>query len=229
VGRLFELNMPRGGTAEDQYAAKVAREYAKLISTRGWYEFRFGQALKGLWTDVPYTGPGFFRKWERRFALSAEFAVKAVYASLIGMGTAAGYEPDALTREMVVAGWSDSLRAGLDTSTSHLRAVRPLDRGYTLLTVGRYDAFRDELLRLSQQSDRVRIAEINGCELVTMTGVAPVGWKAPPRSEAVVAYQVPGDPRSERILLRTSARDLLEVLRAAGKSGAMRIDHIYDY
>ncbi|HKH92184.1 MAG TPA: FAD-dependent oxidoreductase, partial [Gemmatimonadaceae bacterium] len=98
IGRLFELNMPEGGTAEDRYAAKVAREYATLISTKGWYEFSFMDALRGLWTDVPLGGPGILRKWERRFALSAEYLVKAAYASLIGAGTAAGYSPDELTR-----------------------------------------------------------------------------------------------------------------------------------
>src|SRR5204863_336309 len=65
IGRLSELNFPEGGTAEDKYAAKVARDYAKLIATKGWYEFGFMNAFKGLWTQVPMTGPGFARKWER--------------------------------------------------------------------------------------------------------------------------------------------------------------------
>jgi FAD/FMN-containing dehydrogenase len=231
IGRLFELNMPAGGTAEDRYAAKVARDYAKLISTKGWYEFGFGRALRGLWTEVPMTGPGFLRKWERRFALTAEFVVKAVYAKLIGMGTSAGYAPDALTRQMVVAGWSDSLSEGAaaDTSPAHLRAVRVLDRGYTLLAVGRYDPFRDELLRLAERADRLRIAEINGSELITMTGVAPAGWKAPARSAAVTAYRVPAAENSIRVLLQVQARDLLDVIRVAARPGGLRIDHIYDY
>jgi FAD/FMN-containing dehydrogenase len=230
IGRLFELNMPAGGTAEDRYAARVARDYAKLISTRGWYEFPFGHALAGLWTDVPYTGPGFFRKWERRFALTAEYGVKAVYAHVIGLGTAAGYAPDALTRQLVVAGWSDSLSVATpgDTSPGHVRAVRTLDRGYTVLTVGRYDPFRNELLRLSDFAGRLRVAEINGCDVVTVTGIAPRGWKAPARSSAVVAYAVPSDTASSRVLLQVSARDLLDVLRASRATG-LRVDHVYDY
>ena len=180
IGRLSELNMPSGGTAEDRYAAKVARDYAKLISTRGWYEFSFSGALRGLWTDVPLTGPGMFRKWERRFALSLEYAIKAAYASLIGMGTAAGYEPDELTRLAVVAGWSDSVSA--DTTKAHFTKVKSLDREYALISVDRYDAFRDALLSLSDHAAQVRLAEIAGAELVTISGTAPKSWRTPPRT-----------------------------------------------
>jgi hypothetical protein len=122
IGRLSELNFPDGGTAEDKYG-KVARDYATLIATKGWYEFGFMNAFKGLWTQVPMTGPGMFRKWERRFALSAEYLVKAMYASVIGAGTAAGYTPDELTRYALAVGWSDSLAAS-DSLHAGFHAVR---------------------------------------------------------------------------------------------------------
>jgi hypothetical protein len=164
--------MPAGGTAEDRYAAKVARDYAKLIATKGWYEFGFMHAFKGLWSDVPLTGPGFVRKWERRFALSAEYLVKAAYASVIGMGTAAGYAPDELTRHVWRSGGA-SRSTRRSVGNAHFKRVRDLDRGYSLLTVGRYDPYRDALLALSDHADCVRIAEINGSEVVTIAGTAP--------------------------------------------------------
>ena len=103
VARLFEPFMPDSGTDEDKYEAVVAHDYATLIATRGWYEFSFTGALRGLW-QLPVTGPGFVRKWERCFALSGEYLIAAVYATVIGAGTSAGYTPDALTRYAVVAG-----------------------------------------------------------------------------------------------------------------------------
>jgi FAD/FMN-containing dehydrogenase len=228
IGRMSELSMPDGGTAEDKYAAKVARAYATLIATKGWYEFSFTNALKGLWTDVPLTGPGFFRKWERRFALSGEYLVKAAYASLIGAGTAAGYAPDELTRQIVAVGWSEPLDASLG-GTAHFARARDLDRGYALLTVGRYDPFRDALLALSDHADCVRIAETNGSEIVTISGTAPNAWRAPARTAVVVAYRQPDEPARTRMLLRVQARDLLDVLRGIRAGGQFRVEHVYDY
>ena len=228
IGRVSEWNMPEGGTAEDRYAAKVARDYAKLIATKGWYEFSFMHALRGLWSEVPLTGTGFFRKWERRFALSAEYLVKAAYASLIGMGTAAGYAPDELTRHVVAVGWSEPLDASIGGS-AHFARVRDLDRGYSLLSVGRYDPYRDALLALSDHADCVRVAEINGSENVTISGTAPRAWRTPARTSVVVAYQQPDDPGRTRMLLRIQARDLLDVLHALRAAGQFGVEHIYDY
>jgi hypothetical protein len=227
-GRLSEWNMPAGGTAEDKYAAKVARDYAKLIATKGWYEFGFMRAFNGLWSDVPLTGPGLLRKWERRFALSGEYLVKAAYASLIGMGTAAGYTPDELTRHVVAVGWSEPLDASIG-GNAHFTKVRDLDRGYSLLSVGRYDPYRDALLALSDHADCVRIAEINGSEVVTIAGTAPASWRTPARTSTVIAYRQPDDPARTRMLLRVQARDLLDVLRGMRAGKEFLVEHIYDY
>ena len=232
IGRLSELNMPTGGTAEDRYAAKVARDYASLIATRGWYEFHFARAFGNLWTTVPMTGPGFFRKWERRFALSSEYLIKAAYASVIGMGTAAGYAPDELTRYVVAVGWNDSSAAmatSADSSRAKFKLVAPLDRGYALLSVPRYDAFRDALLSLSDQSQTVRLAEVSGTDVVTVSGTAPAGWRTPARTSTVVAYPQPDDPSRTRILMQVSARDLLDVLHHVRADQQFRVEHIYDY
>lgn len=252
LGRLFEPWTPKGGTDEDRYAAKVAREYATLISTRGWYEFSFSGALRGLWSDVPMRGPGILRKWERRFALSGEYIIKAVYATLIGAGTSAGYTPDVLTRYAVVAGWNDSLATTpvrseinpvrIDSTTgdtlkseparpltSRFKSAMPLDRGYTLLSVNRYDPYRDALLELSEHADRVRLAELSGSEVVTVSGTAPTSWRTTPRTSVIVAYAMPDDSTRTRMLLKVPVRDLLDVLARMRKEGQFRVEHIYDY
>ena len=220
--------MPAGGTAEDQYAARVSREYATLIATKGWYEFSFMRALRGLWNEVPMSGPGILRKWERRFALSAEYLVKAAYASLIGAGTAAGYAPDELTRHVVAVGWSAPLDASI-AGRAHFTKVRDLDRGYALLAVPRYNPFRDALLALSDRADSVRIAEISGSEVVTVAGTAPATWRTPPRTSVVVAYRQPDEPSRTRMLLRVQARDLLDVLRGIREEKQFAVEHVYDY
>ena len=227
IGRLFELAMPPGGTDEDRYAAAVAAQYVDLIERRGWYEFSFARALKGLWTTVPFFGPGWLRKVERRTVLSAEYLVKAVYATLIGLGSGTAWAPDEEQRGIVVAGWTEPVAgsAGVAPLTARMR----LPRGYTLLTVPRYNPFRDALLGLSNFAGSVRIAEVSGADFATLSGTAPVGWAAPPRTSVVVAYGVPADRARNRVLLRANARDLLDVLRSLRSEGQFAVEHIYDY
>ena len=229
IGRVAEWTEPATGVEEEGYAARVADDYATLIVEKGWYEFSFSHALRGLWTDVPVVGPGLIRKWERRAALSGEYAVKAVYASVIGIGTSGAYEPDDLTRELVVAGLSDSLRR--DRLLSLLEPVAQLDRGYWVLRVPRYTPYRDALLALSTHHDGVRIAEVGGSSIVTITGLAPAAWLAPARASVITAYPALDDAGRRRVLLSVPARDLLDVLAAERRAGALglRVDHIYDF
>src|SRR5512146_548322 len=229
VGRLSEQAAPAGGTTEDRYAAQVADAYAQLINQKGWYEFSFGHALVHLWTDVPWFGPGILRKWERRFALTLEYAVKAVYATVIGFGTGAAYSPDEDQRYLVVAGWSDSLAASDTMAPPSLRRVAWLDRRYALLSAPRYAPFRDALLELARHAARLRVAEISGNAVVTLTGTAPRGWRPPPRSRVVLAYAAPTEASRVRLLLAVEARDLLAVLADVQAGGQLQLDHIYDY
>jgi FAD/FMN-containing dehydrogenase len=229
VGRAAEWTEPAQELPEERYAARVAADYAALIAERGWYEFPFARALHGLWTEVPLTGPGMVRKWERRLALSGEYGVKAAYASLIGLGTSGAYEPDDLTRELVVAGWADSVAR--DPGLSALTPVATLDRGYTVLRVPRYTPYRDALLALAAHHRSVRVAEVSGNDVVTITGLAPAGWVASARARVVTAYPALDDATRRRVLLAVPARDLLDVLateRGLGAAG-LAVDHVYDY
>jgi hypothetical protein len=169
-----------------------------------------------------------FRKWERRFALSAEYGIKSVYAALIGLGTKSAYSADEMLREMVVAGWNDSI-ARSSGPLSRIKVVKRLDRGYTLLSVPRYNPFRDALVALSDYSSTVRIAELSGADIVTLSGTAPLGWQAPPRTAVILAHEVPVDSARNRVLMQTSARDLLDVLHELRSEGRFQVEHIYDY
>jgi FAD/FMN-containing dehydrogenase len=227
IGRLAELAMPAGGTAEDRYAAKVAGDYGRLIHERGWYEFSFAGALGGLWTDVPILGPGLVRKLERRLVLSAEYAIKAVYATVIGLGTQAGYVPDMPQRYVVAAGWTDSL-ATADPALRGVRRVASLDRGYALLAMPRYDPYRDALVAMGAHADVLRLAEASGCDMITLVATVPAAWVAPGGATSVLAYAVPTEPSRTRVLLRAPVRDLLDVLARATADGGVRVEHVYD-
>jgi hypothetical protein len=198
-----------------------------LIEQRGWYEFGFADALRGLWA-LPTSGPGTFRKWERRFALSVEYGIKSVYATVIGLGTQSAYSTDETQRQIVVAGWKDSI-ARQGGALSHIKSMKKLDRGYTLLSIPRYNPFRDALVALSDYSSTVRIAELSGAEVVTISGTAPLGWVAPPRTAIILAHAVPTDSTRNRVLTQTSARDVLDALHQLRSEGKFQIEHVYDY
>lgn len=225
VGRLFEWIGPDAATEEEVYAARVNRDYVQLINVAGWYEFNYVGALKGLWTEVPFFGHGFLRKIERRAWLTTEWAGKAVYGWLIGLGTRSAYAEDEARRYMVAAGWSDSLTRSVSDSLE----TKGLYRGYELISVPRYAAYRDALLAMSDHADRLRLAEISGCPFVTVTGTVPVDWKAPPRTVVAAAYDVPTEPGRMRVLLTVRSRNLLGVLAGIRREGKLKVDHIYDY
>jgi hypothetical protein len=77
----------------------------------------------------------------------------------------------------------------------------------------------------------VRIAEVNGNEVVTITGLAPNAWIAPPRARVVTAYPALDDSTRRRVVLAVSARELLDVLAAERELGGkgLVVDHVYDY
>jgi len=125
----------------------------------------------------------------------------------------------------VAAGWTESLAGAFP----QIQPVANLDRGYTLLRVPRYDPFRDVLLALSERSGDVRLAEVCGSQVVTISGTADRGWRAPGSTSVVVAYPTPSEPGRDRILLLTNARDLLDVLHALRDEHAFQIEHVYDY
>jgi len=54
------------------------------------------------------------------------------------------------------------------------------------------------------------------------------GWAIPGRTIEVTAYVTPADKGEVRAVLATDARDLLDVLGEAQRTGFV-VDHIYDY
>jgi len=220
IGRLSALVMPPGMTAEDRYGARVAQAYVDFIRVRPWYEFDFFGALVGLWRDTPVWGPGPLRKWERRYALGTEYAVKAIYGWLIGLGTAASYE--AARPDTVV------LLDRLPPSVTELRALHvlaPAPGGQALVALPRYAAFRDVAIALARGgANFVEIAGNRGPILISLR--VPQRWSASPEQTRVLfAQPILTQPGTKRVALIVPVAALARVLRALGA----QVEHIYDY
>jgi FAD/FMN-containing dehydrogenase len=226
IGRLSGWLAENQLSDEDWFAHEVATDYATFIHAHPWYEYSFAAKLRALWRDVPLTGAHPVRKWERRFFLTLEYGIKAAYASLIELSTRSAYVPQADRMHFVVGGKVDPA-LGNDPA---VETVARLDSVHTLLSTGRYDAFRDVVVDLARRGSRLSITEIAGNDDILLTGVAPAAWEC--RSgpgEVVYSLMLPTDPGRKRFTMRVPVRYLIPVVGGLLAEPDVVVDHIYDY
>ena len=207
-------------TDEDRHAALVARDYVDFIREQPWYLFDFRAKLAALWTTVPAFDDGFARKWERRYALTTEYAIKAAYGWMIEQATRATYDPALLTTDVVVDRLPASLPAGV-------RVLRPLADGRALLELPRYHAFRDAATALAVAGSRlVDIAGNDGAILVTVLTRDAVDW--PTGSRILFQQPLLTRPGWQRVATLVPVATLSPFLAHAA-STHLDVEHVYDY
>jgi hypothetical protein len=212
-------------TDEDRYGAKAAQEYVDFIRQEPWYLFDFGARLKHLWADVPLFGRGLVRKWERRYALTTEYAIKAVYAKLIEKATRATYTPALMTTDVVVDrlpdGWTPPARVSL---------LQRLPDGRALLSLPRYFDFRIAATALAQQGVRIDDIAGNGSSApILVTVWAGDGMKLPAADWRVLFEQPLMLPTgTRRIALLMPVGRLSDFLAQTPAMG-LTVEHVYDY
>lgn len=224
VGRLTELTRTHGPVEEDRYAARVAQEYVDFIRVDPWYKFDFAARLKGLWTGTSLWGPDALRKWERKYALTTEYGVKAGYGWLIGKLTAEAYDaPLPVTAVVLDHAPRDDRRA-----MPRLQVLAREADGSVLATVPRYQLFTDYALALASQDVRItEVAGNRGAILVSL--IVPATWSPGALPVRVLFTQpVLTRPGRRRVVLTTPVGSLTALLRAVQAAG-LSVEHIYDY
>lgn len=221
LGRISAATASDRLTAEDRYGAAVAQDYVDFIRKEPWYLYDFAGKLKGLRTDNPAVGPDMVRKWERRYALTTEYAIKAGYGKLIKLATRAAYEPALLTTVTVADHAPQQLPAGV-------KVMRALPDGRAVLELPRYYDFRIAATRLAEQG--VTLTDIAG-----NTSVILVTVRADARSNVVVpgsrvlfAQPILTQPGRQRTALVLPVAGLSSFLAAAASHG-IDVEHVYDY
>ncbi len=224
VGRLTELTRTHGPTEEDRYAARVAQDYVDFIRVDPWYKFDFAARLKGLWTDTALWGPDALRKWERKYALTTEYGVKAGYGWLIGKLTAETYDAPLPLTAVVL----DRMPRGDRAEMPRLQVLAQEADGGVLATVPRYQAFTDYALALAHRGARViEVAGNRGPILVSL--IVPTAWSPDVSLGSVLFVQpVLTRPGRSRVVLTTPVSSLTALLRAAQGAG-VTVEHVYDY
>jgi len=215
IGRVSELTARHGLTPEDRFGAQVAQEYVDFIRVLPWYEFDFTGRLAKLWRDTPMWGEDPLRKWERRYALTTEYAIKAVYGYLIKVGTKASYGDELLVTAVVL----DKLPKGIQKDLPELKI---LDEKQNLILVPRYDAFMRQASTLAKRGARFK--EIAGNDSIILVSVLSRNDFDKPLFEQPILTQ-PGWKRSALVV---PVGELSAFLNGLDARGAL-LEHVYDY
>lgn len=224
IGRLSEWTSGRKFTGEDDYAYKVARQYADFVHTRPFYEFHFARHVKGLWVENSLWGPHPIRKWERRVFLTLDYTAEAFYCWLIEKATHAtyGHEPND-TYALV-----ENLDEGQVPQLAQVKLVKRVGPESAVVDIPRYQEFTSVASLLAQHG--VRFVEIAGNSQITISVLAPSNWRYQ-GSAARQLFSMPilTHPGQSRVLLACDVASLNSVLPALRSDTAVLVEHVYDY
>ena len=209
-------------TPEDAFAAKLAAEYATFMQTEHWYAFPFADRLVNFWTSTPLVGSHMVRKWERRLSLTAELAVKAIYASVVGLSTGVAYAAAGPQVHVWIERYSPSVLT--DTQFTHVANEKA--QGAILALPG---GERFTRLMLDLHSRGVKFISIAGNDDVLVTLILP-SKQAPPGKPARVITTVPvlTNPDASRVAVSVPVASLSDVMTSVLSSGGA-VERIYDY
>lgn len=210
-------------TAEDEYGAKVAQDYVDFIRKEPWYLYDFSAKLKTLWSSTPLWGPNLLRKWERRYALTTEYLVKAAYGKLIERATRAAYVPALMTTQAVAASMPDGA-----STVDGVKVLKTLPDGQALLELPRYYAFRIAATELAARGVVLTdIAGNNSVILVTVLSDSTV-QAAPAGARILFEQPILTRPGRKRTAIILPVGGLSRFLAAADRLG-IDVEHVYDY
>ena len=225
IGRLSEWTSSHELVEEDAYAARVAREYADFVYIRPFYEFHFAHALKELWKETPLWGKHPIRKWERKFILSVDYGLEALYAWVLEKASHLTYGVESADTYT----WIENAPETLFQEFPQIKTVKEVNSHSYVVTIPRYQEFTDLAVKLAKRD--VHFAEIAGNGEIMLTIVAPKKWSYDlPATDGTLLFteNFLTQPDLERIALECSVRSLHAVLNNLASRGA-KIEHIYDY
>jgi len=207
-------------TQEDKYSAQVAKDYVDFIKIDPWYKFDFMKSFKDLWTTTDLLGSNIVRKFERKYALSTEYLVKASYAYLIKKATTASFDKP--------IPYSSVLIKGIDKNKNPDIIKISNINGNDLLRLPRYGEFTNTIQKLAMENNDF----IEICGNRTKINVAilpPINFDTTTYPSKVFINQpIYTKPDIKRIVYEVDITQLAAMLRDL-KQKNIKIEHIYDY
>jgi len=209
-------------TPEDAFAAQLAAEYGTFMQTEPWYSFPFADRLVTFWTSTPLAGEHMARKWERRLSLTTELAVKAVYASVVGLSTGVAYA--AAGPQVHV--WIERTPSSVLTDAQFTHVGTAPNQGAILALPGGEPFTR---LMLDLHSRGVKFISIAGNDDVLITVITRPKQPAPPApARTITTVPVLTTPENTRYALAVPVASLSDIMTAVLSNGGS-VERIYDY
>jgi hypothetical protein len=224
IGRFTDLGCGNCRTQEDEYGANIAQEYVDFIRVQPWYEFDFNSRLSGLWEGTDFFGPHFLRKMERKYILSSDYFVKAIYGWIIKKLTKASYdEPLPVTTVL-----AEKVQAEVLKALPEVKTLNKNSDGSLLLAVPRYQPFTQNIVSLSVSGAKfIEVAGNRSDVLISL--IAPAEWRpASPVYSVLFTQPILTKPTQVRVALVTPVHNLGEVLSSFSKPPYI-IEHVFDY
>ena len=224
VGRMTDVGDGKVATDEDRFNAAYAGDYVRFLDTAPWYEYDFIKQLRHLWGDCEILAAHPLRKGERRYLLTSDLAVKAIYGWLIKQATKSAYEaPLPVTAVVLDRPPMEPLPGG-----DEFKVLSTLPDGSTLATLPRYTPFTILAINLAKQGVKfVEIAGNRSAILITATG--PSNWcPESPSFRLLFSQTVPSKPGQNRWALATPVASLNQTLGELS-AGGMIVEHVFDY
>jgi hypothetical protein len=224
IGRLTDTRDGEELTEEDRFNANFARDYAAFLDTAPWYEFDFKSRLGRLWSETSLFGAHPVRKWERKYILTTELAVKTVYGWLIKLGTKTAYDTPKLKTVVVV----NNLPVGIQNRIPDMEILKELSDGSAIITLPRYAPFNPDACALAREG--VQFKEIAGnASAILVTVLASQGWSTHSDDYRILFTQpVPSRQGTTRVALATPVPLLHRTLQQLQEQKIV-IEHIYDF
>jgi hypothetical protein len=222
IGRLTRWTAS-DDTPEDKLIVEAHRAYADLLNDEVWYVFPFADYAKRIWTDTPFFGKNFIRKFERKLFFTAEFSFKALYAKLIGFGAATAYDAPAETVTILLHG----ALLNFQEIDERIVVLREFDTGHSVITVPRWGPFTEIVPKLAAAG--AKFVEIAGNDEIVITtlgqhdSAATLGDAKYLFSSIVISPE--GRERSVYLVRVEAFSDVLNNLDSAN----VQLEHAFDY
>jgi hypothetical protein len=223
IGRLSEWTGGHQPVEEDDYAYKVAREYADFVHNRPFYEFHFAHHVNRLWRETPLWGAHWLRKWERKAFLTADYTIEAFYCWLIEKTTHVtyGYEP-AYTYV-----WIENANESVFQQLPRVKKVKQAGPQAFIVDVPRYQEFTSTAEALAER--KVQFVNIAGNSHITLSVLADSAWRYD-QPDAKVLFSAPSLTHLglKRAVIGCDVSSLGGVLNTLAAKNVI-VEHVYDY
>ncbi len=214
-------------TPEDVLIQQAHQAYAELIYLEAWYKFPFADWLRKIWTDVPFFGANFIRKFERKVLFTLEFGFKSVYAKLIGFGAESAYDPsDGLVKMHVL------LPANLNVNNVSLidervSVLHDFGQAELIISIPRWGGFSEIMPKLATSG--LEFIEISGNDDMLVTVIADED-SSPSFSYSQFLFDsmVISPAGKQRKVYSVKVADLSDFIDKVDEQHLM-LEHLFDY